>query len=347
MLTMTEQTILKMLHIKIIGKSPVGGFLRVNQWLWSRLTPSLTNLSVVRLYGHFLNALVRRYADRTQYLGTFFLRNRPQLELIRRLSYHIEQPSGLEMAVLGCSNGAEVYSILASLRQARPGLEITTHAVDISAEVLAIAKNGSYSISSPELVGEVIFQRVTDAELQNMFDRNVDQVTIQPWIKAGIIWHVGDVRDPEVLNLLGPQDIVVANNFLCHMKPTQADECLRRIARLVKPGGYLVVSGIDLDVRKKTALDQRWKPVTDLLEEVHNGDFAVRRDWPLNYWGLEPLDRNRENWVYRYATVFQIGDASQQQNLRPLPTNGQGAKSTVAATHSTHSISSYASSDQN
>jgi chemotaxis methyl-accepting protein methylase len=332
---MSEQTLHKVLRIEIAGKSPVGGFLRVNEWLWKRLLPSLTNLYLIRLYGHFLNALVRRYTDRTQFFGTFFLRNRSQLELICRLSYLAEQASALNMAVLGCSNGAEVYSILAVLRQARPELKVTTHAVDISSEVLAIAKSGSYSITAPELVGEAIFQRLTDAELQQMFDRNADQLTIRPWIREGIIWNVGDVRDSQVLNLLGLQDVVVANNFLCHMQPADAGECLRGIARLVRPGGYLVVSGIDLEVRKKTALDQGWTPVTDLLEEVHNGDTALRKDWPLNYWGLEPFDKNSEDWVHRYAAVFQIGDAAQPRNPSLVPTRGHGAESTLAATYST------------
>jgi chemotaxis methyl-accepting protein methylase len=304
---MTENNLDKLLRFRIFGKSPVGGFLRVNSWFWNHLSPSLTDIFIVRFYGRFLNALVRRYADRTQYFGTFFLRNRPQLELIRRLSYQVELASTVKIAVLGCSNGAEVYSILATLRQARPELKIIINAVDISGEVLALAQRGSYSMTSPELVGEVIFQRLTAVEMQNMFERDSDKATIQPWIKEGIVWYLGDVRDPEILKRLGPQDIVVANNFLCHMKPPQAKECLRGIAPLVRQGGYLIVSGVDLDVRMETALDQKWKPVTDLLEDIHDGDSALRKDWPLSYWGLESLDKGRENWIYRYAAVFQIG----------------------------------------
>lgn len=313
---MTENTFDKLLRLRIFGKSPIGGFLRANGWVWNHLGSSSTDLSIVRLYGRFLNALVRSYADRTQYFGTFFLRNRPQLELIHRLSYQVEHASTINIAVLGCSNGAEVYSILATLREARPELKIVLHAVDISTEVLALAQQGTYSITSPELVGEVIFQRVTAAEMQKMFDKDADKASIRPWIKEGIVWHHGDVRDPEVLHRLGLQDIVVANNFLCHMRPMPAKECLRGIAPLVRPGGYLVVSGVDLDVRKETALEQSWKPVTELLEEVHNGDSALRNDWPLSYWGLESLDKSHKDWIYRYAAVFQIGDGTTEEPPR-------------------------------
>lgn len=305
---MAEKFFDRIIRGRILGKSPTGGFLRVNQWLWRKLPRSWASVWPIRPYGRFLNTIVRRYSDRTQYMGTFFFRNRPQLELIRRLSHQVEHDSRLNVAVLGCSNGAEVYSILATLRQSRPELNITLHAVDISAEVLAIAQKGSYSISSPELVGEVIFQRISESELQSMFDRGGDRATIQPWVRDGISWQLGDVRSPEVLNRLGPQDIVIANNFLCHMHPPQAEECMLGIARLVRPGGYLVASGIDLDVREKVAMQNAWRPVTDLLEEVHDGDPSLRKDWPFAYWGLESFDRNRQFRDYRYASVFQIGE---------------------------------------
>src|SRR5271170_4774997 len=98
---MTENLFDKILRFRIFGKSPVGGFLRVNQWIWNRFFSSSANLPLVRSYGRFLNALVRRYADRTQYFGTFFLRNRPQLDLIRQLSCQVEQSGTLKIAVLG------------------------------------------------------------------------------------------------------------------------------------------------------------------------------------------------------------------------------------------------------
>ena len=87
-----------------------------------------------------------------------------------------------------------------------------------------------------------------------------------------IHWHVGDAGDPDLLDMVGSQDIVVANNFICHMVPSEAEKCLRNIARVVRPGGYLFVSGIDLDVRTQVACDLGWEPLQELLEEVHEGD---------------------------------------------------------------------------
>jgi len=89
----------------------------------------------------------------------------------------------------------------------------------------------------------------------------------------------------------------------------QAEDCLRNLARLVKPGGYLFVSGVDLGVRSKVARKLGWRPVAELISDIHEGDPSLRRDWPLEYWGLEPFDQGRVDWKTRYASVFQPGGA--------------------------------------
>ena len=52
-----------------------------------------------------------------------------------------------------------------------------------------------------------------------MFDRMGDQVKVKSWLKEGITWRVGDASAPELIHELGPQDVVVATRFLCHMEP--------------------------------------------------------------------------------------------------------------------------------
>jgi chemotaxis methyl-accepting protein methylase len=302
---MTQSLLLRMSKLKVLGKSPMNAYLRLNRWLWSRMPCSLTNLRLMRSYGTLLNTLAR-LGDRRQFFGTYFLRNRPELELISRLSDLKGKGSVLKISVLGCSNGAEVYSILWTIRLARPDLKVIVHAVDISREVLELAREGVYSLQAPELVDEPIFIRMTEKEMQEMFDKEGDQVGIKAWIKEGIIWHVGDAGDPEILNVLGPQDIVVANNFLCHMDPPHAERCLRNITRLVNSGGYLFVSGVDLDVRTKVARDLRWIPIKDLMEDIHEGDPGLRNAWPFAWWGLEPFNKRRKDWQLRYASVFQL-----------------------------------------
>lgn len=304
---MPQSFLARLSKVRVLRKCVGKPFLVVNEWVWNHLPSGLTKARPIRLYGTFLHSLVKVRAAREMYHGTFFLRNRPELELIRAVSNRKDQGSTLRIAVLACSNGAEVYSILWTIRSVRPDLKVLVQAVDVSNEILEIAQKGIYSLECDGLVNSPIFERLTEEEIRAMFDTENNQLRIKSWIKEGIHWQVADAGDPELPRRLGRQDIVVANRFLCHMAPVEAERCLRNVANLVDPGGYLFVSGVDLEVRTKIALDLGWIPVPDLLEEIHNGDPSVRRDWPWKYWGLEPFTRRRHDWRVRYASVFQLG----------------------------------------
>jgi 2-polyprenyl-3-methyl-5-hydroxy-6-metoxy-1,4-benzoquinol methylase len=185
-------------------------------------------------------------------------------------------------------------------------LNLILYAVDISRQALEIAKSGVYSLAASQFAGSNMFDDVTEAEMVEIFDREGDAIAVKSWIKEGIQWRVGDVQQSEILSALGPQDIVVANNFLCHMDGPMAEQCLRNIARLVAPHGYLFVSGIDLNIREKVAKELGWIPVQELLEEIHEGDPRMTSNWPFHYAGLEPLNKRRKDWRLRYAAAFQI-----------------------------------------
>ena len=303
---MIQHSLERMTRLKVLGKSPTGAYLRFGEWSWGRLPQSLTTLGPAQAYGRLMNTLVRLQGNRTQYHGTFFFRNRPELELICRLARPHGGHSSLRMAVVACSNGAEVYSIMSAVRSSQPSMKVVMQAMDISRDVVEAAREGVYSFGVSKLVHEAILDRMTEDEVEKVFDRDGHQLRVKPWIKEGIAWHVGDAFDPGIVDTLGQQDLVVANRFLCHMEPMAAERCLRNLARLVDPGGYLFVSGVDLDVRTKVAKDLGWKPVDDLMEEIHDGDQSLRVSWPWKYWGLEPLDKSRPDWRVRYASAFQL-----------------------------------------
>ena len=302
----------KAARLEVLGKSPASLYLRLNKRIWEQLPSRVRDLYSLHSYGAWLHTLVCLRARRQQSFGTFFLRNRPALELMRQLVRQKDHGSTLRIAVLGCSIGAEVYSILWTIRSARPDLKVLLDAADISKEILSFAEKGTYTPDSSQLVGASIFERLTEAETTEMFDWEGDQATVKSWLREGITWHLRDVADPELIKILGPQDMVVASNFLCHMARADAEKCLGNIAQLVSSGGYMFVSGVDLDVRTKTALELGWEPVRDLILEIHDGDRSVRADWPWAWWGLEPLNRNRHDWQTRYAAAFRIGSAERR-----------------------------------
>ena len=139
------------------------------------------------------------------------------------------------MAVLGCSTGAEAYSVAWKIRSARPDLQLVLHAVDVSRPAVEFAKRGVYSLASSPSTSKAIFERLTSAETDEFFDRDGEMMTVKSWIRESIHWKVGDAGDAETIDLLGAQDVVFANNFLCHLEAMEADRCLRNIARVIKP----------------------------------------------------------------------------------------------------------------
>ncbi|HVO63568.1 MAG TPA: CheR family methyltransferase [Terriglobales bacterium] len=257
------------------------------------------------------------------------MRNRPELELMCRLLDQKDYGASVSMAVLACSKGAEVYSIMWKIGSARPDLKLTVYAVDISEEILEFAQRGIYSLDQPDMSAKPdafetiqerdvswntgrdqnawIFERMTKAEIDSMFEIDGEEARIKPCLKKGINWIRGDAGDEELVRALGPQDIVIANRFLCHMKPGDARRCIHNAARLVRPGGHLFVSGIDLDVRMRVARELGWQPIKDLMRDVHEGDPSLREGWPLKYWALEPFDSDRPDQEIRYASVFRLG----------------------------------------
>ena len=308
----------RLVRLRVFGKSPVGGYLRLNQHLWNALPPSATAFGPIRVYGEFLHALSQVQLGRAQAFSTYFLRNRAELELIRRLLDQKGTGETLRVAVLGCSTGPEAYSVAWRIRSARPDLKLVLHAVDISRQAVEFAERGVYSLATPQLADTAICSAMTTAEMADMFQRDGDVVTVKSWIREGIDWQVGDAGDSKIVDDLGPQDMVVANNFLCHMGAPEAERCLRNIARLVSPHGYLFVSGIDLDVRTKVASDMGWEPVEELLTEVHEGDRALGSRWPCHYAALEPLNKRRPDWKLRYAAAFQLAPPATHPNVRRM-----------------------------
>lgn len=288
-----------------------------SQRVWRHLPDPVRDSRPARAYGSWSHALVRSSADREMYLGTLFLRNRPALELMRRLTADADRDGPITIAVLGCSIGVEVYSIIWTLRAARPDLQFVIKAVDISPAVIEVAERGAYSAAASEMVNESIFAALTEAERTEIFDWHGDEATVKPWLREGIVWQVGDACDPDLVGDLGPQDLVVANNFLCHMAPVLAERGLRNLARLVRPGGHLFVTGVDLDVRTRVALELGWEPVVELRDEIHDGDRLVRADWPWRWWGLEPLDRRRPDWETRYSAAFRIRKPAPDASTAP------------------------------
>jgi SAM-dependent methyltransferase len=274
-------------------------FLRANAFVWFRLPKPVLDAPPVQTYGVYLQKLVRLRSRREQNPRTYFLRNRPELELIVKLASQRPQNATFRVAVLACSMGAEAYTILSGIKQSRPDMTVKMHGLDISQEPLAIAKEGLWDPNAFQL------ERLTPSEIEEFFEREGSKLRVKAWLRKGVEFQLADATQPSVIASLGPQDMVIANRFLCHMQPATSETALRNIAALVAPQGYLVCSGVDVDVRTKVVRSLGWTPITERIEELHDGDHTLRDGWPWEYWALEPLDKSKPDWQLRYATIFQ------------------------------------------
>ena len=150
---MPQSAVARMSQSRFLRKYLGRPYLRMNIWIWNHLPASLGTSRLVRAYGVHLHSLIQLQATRMQSVGTFFFRNRPELELLIRLIDQKLRGATLGLAILGCSKGAEVYSFSYTIRHARPDLKVSICAADISKDILEFAEAGVYSLRKSRRLG--------------------------------------------------------------------------------------------------------------------------------------------------------------------------------------------------
>ena len=132
--------------------------MRLNRRLWNNLPASVTALCPVRSYGNFLHTLARIQGVRGQAFSHVFSSKSAELELIRRLVERSTKTDTLRVAVLGCSTGAEAYSVAWRIRSARPDLKLILHAVDISQQAVEVGKAACTHSSGSQFAGQIFLK---------------------------------------------------------------------------------------------------------------------------------------------------------------------------------------------
>lgn len=298
-------------------------FKRAGTSIWERLPSQLREQPLASSLNHRIHALSRKYSarrksDSVRYPSTTrFVRYPLMLQTICDLVKDREFGDTIRLCGMACSTGAELYSILWAVRKARPDLKILATGIDLSESSVAKAKAGRYSRQDSELNG------VSEELLPELFDLSEETLKVKDSIAAGAEWIARDVCDESLRARLGLQDIVIANNFLVFMSEDQATACLRQVVQFVKPGGLFFCRGVDLDVRERVAQQFDLEPISLRIEEIHDCNPRERHGWPWQYWGLEPLDKTRKDWVRRYATIFRSrGRAESEKSPRSAERHG-------------------------
>jgi len=289
---------------------------RIARPVWEALPPEVVATRPFRRCGTLIYNHYARHQDKQQTHFTRFLRNRPQLEVLASLLSQRTMVNALKIASIGCSTGAELYSALWVLRTARPGLRITGVGADISPDAIRAAEAGRYPRNATAVPAHADYSEEPEVKgmppqlLSEFFVEQDGAFVVHDWIREGSSWVVGDVRNEAVIASLGVHDVVIANNFLGPMDDFEAEACLRNLVRLVKPGGYLVVEGVDLDLKCRVLGSVGLNPVAADLEAVYFADYW-KLGWPWIRWGHEPIDRSHPDWLMRYSTIFEVPETWQ------------------------------------
>jgi chemotaxis protein methyltransferase CheR len=264
---------------------------------WHALPESVLSTWPFRKLGKLIHKAHIRWQLRVPLLQiTYFLRNEPLLEVLRDLA--LKLPNGRDWRVIsvGCSTGAELYSLLWYLRSARPDLRISAVGVDIADTVVAKARGGEYLRTDDEM------RFLSNAMIEAMFDQAVDAIKVKDWLRKDVRWLVADGMDPDLPDLLGSADLVLANNLFLPLSDEKAESFMDNLLRLVSPGGYFVLNG-NLDVKTRFAKKNRLVPLSDRIEAVHFGD-PTKMKWPWKHTSPEPIEKWRPDWQTRYAQIF-------------------------------------------
>jgi len=284
--------------VKYIRK--IGGlFLSLNKFFWNKTTADFRKSRIGLAWGRFIFSLVLLRGGRNQLTTTYFFRNRAELQMFTDIANALVSDTKVKITIIGCSSGAEVYSIIYTIKKNIPSFSFELRAFDIDSPALENAKAGIYPIGIRE------FSQSTDEELNELFTNDGVNYKVRDEFKKNISWELNDPTREPVISSLPKQDLVIANRLLFHMNKKEQYRAMTEISSMVRAGGYISVVGADLDVRTSVAKDLGWIPLTDYIDDMHAGDETMTCDWPFEYWGLEPMDKNRKDWKLRYCSFFQ------------------------------------------
>lgn len=204
----------------------------------------------------------------------------------------------LIIIVIGCSNGSEAYTIASVLHY--KNIKFKIYGFDINEEMVKKADRAVY-LHDEVYNNEII----TEEFIKNTFDKKENEYTIKKELKKYVTFSIANALDVELKNKIGTADILFAQNFLFHLKPSLSKKALYNLATLLNPRSVFYVDGVDLDIRQSFSKSVGLEPLDYKIEEIHKEAGRARADgWPHSYWGLEPLNRNQKHWKSRYSTIL-------------------------------------------
>lgn len=255
-------------------------------------------------YGRMRQRALRARCPRSDcHTYTSFYRSPPQLDalcgpVLSRLEEKGADP--LSILVLAGSNGAEAYTLASEIRARRPDLDFHIKASDLHEHTVRHAEKATYTLNE-------ITQGLPVPEdfLERTFDLVDGLFVVKPEIRALVSFETADLLAPEIVDRFRPADIVFVQNVLFHLPPDMARKAFANVLRLLKPGAFLFIEGMELDMRSELTKAADLVPLDYRVKEIY--EYSRRHIptfWWRHYFGNEPYSRLSSNRIARYSTIF-------------------------------------------
>jgi chemotaxis protein methyltransferase CheR len=194
----------------------------------------------------FNGRLKERVIDAMTTNETLWFRDKHPYRILKEIlfpEFISQKKSSIRIWSAACSSGQEPYSMsmmVEEYNRANPSKRITQAqilATDLSSEILAQAKQGSYE--------KLALARGLDADLQRRyFTENQDgSWSVNRDIKARV-----EFKSQNLLGSfasLGKFDIIFCRNVLIYFSAEQKQDILSRLSRQLNPNGYLVIGATE------------------------------------------------------------------------------------------------------
>ncbi|MCA9494378.1 MAG: protein-glutamate O-methyltransferase CheR [Myxococcales bacterium] len=204
-------------------------------------------------------ALEAQLVDALTTNETSFFRDKVPFQVLERVVFPgLEGRTGIRIWSAACSTGQEAYSIALVLAERFPSLarSVQILGTDISPTVVERARAGCFSQNE-------VSRGLPPGTLNRHFRQDGTCWRLVPTVRRMVRFDVGNLLDPMPL---GAFDVIFLRNVLIYFSPSTRDGILRRVRKVMRPGGWLFVGGSEVSA-----------PPADVFQrETHLGVHAFR-----------------------------------------------------------------------
>lgn len=168
---------------------------------------------------------------------------------VSQLWRHPDQWARLEQGVLaelackgsvrawsaGCSYGAEAYTLAAVCADAIPDVSLTIIGTDIDPRMVAMARAGLFSDADA--------RDAPSGAMSRWFDRVASGWQVKDELRKVTQFEVADLL--RIRRVAASYDLILCRNTVIYFTDRVRDELHARLARALRPGGYLVVGATE------------------------------------------------------------------------------------------------------